>query len=129
MATKPGTACRHPGCPELTRDPSGYCQAHRKQSWRRYSAEHEARRPSARQRGYDKDWERFRAWFLQRNPLCARCRERGRITTAEVVHHIQSIRERPDLRLDPENCMALCRDCHEKIHGRRRKTERRSVLQ
>lgn len=76
---------------------------------------YDTRRPGARQRGYDTKWDKFRAWFLQRpgNQLCAKC---GRL--AEVVHHIIPIEERPDLRLVASNCQALCRACHEKVHGR-----------
>jgi len=115
MTLAPPTACRWPGCPELTRDRSGYCEDHRNKAKRQYDKATDAKRGSARQRGYDRHWERFRAWFLQRRPLCERC---GKL--AEVVHHIQPLDERPDLRLDPANCQALCRDCHEITHGRKR---------
>jgi 5-methylcytosine-specific restriction protein A len=40
------------------------------------------------------------------------------MTLAEVVHHIIPIKERPDLKLVPSNCQALCFPCHEVIHGR-----------
>ena len=123
MALAPGRACRQPGCPELTRDRSGYCEDHRNKAKRQYDKATDAKRGSARQRGYDKRWERFREWFLQQpgNQICHRCLElKGDVVKAELVHHIKPVKDRPDLRLDPANCQALCRDCHEITHGRKR---------
>lgn len=122
MATLPGTACRWPGCPEIVKDPSGYCEEHRRPARRQYDKQTDARRGSARQRGYDSKWEKFRNWFLSQpgNQICHRCLElRGEIVKAKVVHHIELVHERPDLRLHPENCMPVCFQCHEEIHGRR----------
>ena len=50
---------------------------------------------------------------LSREPLCRDCRSAGRLTPARDVHHIVKLRERPDLRLDSDNVMPLCRPCHE----------------
>jgi len=119
MALRPPTACRHPGCPEITRHRSGYCKLHRIEQCKRWRREQEANRPSASKRGYGKDWQRLRNWFIQRHPVCEICKKEGRLTPAEVVHHIKSVKERPDLRLEQENLQALCFDCHEKVHGRK----------
>lgn len=66
-------------------------------------------RPTAQERGYDKAWYRFRFAFLASNPFCSHpaCRER-----ATEVDHIKSVRDRPDLRLDPANCRSLCKPHH-----------------
>lgn len=71
----------------------------------------------ATERGYDTLWDRFRDWFLRQpgNQVCAICKK----NMARVVHHIVPVEERPDLRLEPKNCQALCRECHERLHGRR----------
>lgn len=72
------------------------------------------RRPSAARRGYDAAWRRFRRYHLDViEPLCRFCRERGLIVAAEVVDHIISIEERPDLRLDHNNLRSLCKRCHD----------------
>ena len=115
LAILPGTACRWPGCMGITKDPSGYCDSHRTQARRTWDRHTDQRRGSARERGYDTAWDKFRAWFLQQpgNQLCANC---GAL--ADTVHHIIPVADRPDLRLVVNNCQALCRDCHEKIHGR-----------
>jgi 5-methylcytosine-specific restriction protein A len=67
----------------------------------------DARRPSARQRGYDADWAKLRADFLGAYPCCARCGNK-----ADVVDHIKTIREAPHRRLDITNLQALCTPCH-----------------
>ncbi len=117
MAQQPGRACRWPGCTAIVH--SGiYCDAHRATGRRQGDRALDARRGSARQRGYNAEWERFRVWFMNQpsEQLCGRCKEHGKVTLATLVHHIIPVRTRPDLRLVASNCMALCRRCHEDIH-------------
>ncbi|WP_238996817.1 HNH endonuclease [Entomobacter blattae] len=51
------------------------------------------------------------------------CQKEGRIKEATEVDHIQTVRNRPDLRLDPRNLRALCKSCHsartmrDQVHG------------
>lgn len=117
MAMAPGRACRFNGCTAIIHSGS-YCDKHKTQGRRSYDKALDERRGSARQRGYDSRWEHFRRWFLQQpgNQLCARCTEHGRTTWADLVHHIKPVRERPDLRLHPDNCMPVCNRCHKIIH-------------
>lgn len=60
---------------------------------------------------------------------CQLCLKDGIYKRAEMVHHINEVRKRPDLALtrefiDPvthekrENLIALCNSCHEKVHDR-----------
>lgn len=118
MAQAPGTACRHRGCTEIVH--GSYCQAHRIEGRRPSDQAADARRGSARERGYDTRWEHFRAWFLNQpgNQVCAVCMSQCRVTPAELVHHILPVKERPDLRLTASNCQSLCRACHEVIHSK-----------
>lgn len=53
--------CRHPRCPSTTRDPSGYCDAHRQESPARRAPD--TRAPASR-RGYGAEWRRIRAEVL-----------------------------------------------------------------
>lgn len=69
-------------------------------------------RPSANARGYDATWQRFRKWFIAHHPLCADCADAGLIERAREVHHVLKLAERPDLRLDQNNCRGLCSTCH-----------------
>ncbi len=67
------------------------------------------RRPSPAERGYDKDWYRFRHTFLLANPKCC---ETGCDRKATEVDHIQSVKDRPDLRLIASNCRPFCKSHH-----------------
>lgn len=118
MATRTRRFCGHPGCRALTAE--RYCPAHAP-----LHAQREDRRGSAQERGYDADWQRARGRYLLLHPLCERHEAKGGVVPATMVHHIIPI-EQGGARLDPENMMALCRDCHEGIHGR--KLERESLL-
>lgn len=69
-------------------------------------------RQSAARRGYDSTWWKVRRAFLSQHPLCEDCQAAGRVRTADQVHHVKKVADRPDLRLDPSNLMSLCRSCH-----------------
>ncbi len=45
--------------------------------------------------------------------LCRRCLEHGRVTSATDSHHIRKMATHPDLHLDADNRVSLCRECHE----------------
>lgn len=58
---------------------------------------------------------------------CAWCREKGKISRAEEVHHVQFVRKHPELALSEyytykgeqhKNLIPLCHDCHDKAHER-----------
>lgn len=66
--------CKTPGCPNLHRNTSGYCD----ECMARYAARHpskktQAPRPTAQERGYDSKWRRFAHRFLLNHPVCAIC--------------------------------------------------------
>jgi len=44
-------------------------------------------RANSSARGYDHRWEKFRASFLARNPLCEYCLARGRVEPATICDH------------------------------------------
>ena len=83
MPTKPKRPCSYPGCPRLT---SGrFCEEHAKQEARRY--EKYDRDPATRRR-YGRAWKRIRERYIAAHPLCEKCREQGKLTPAQEVHHI-----------------------------------------
>ena len=57
-------------------------------------------------------WQKFRAWYRSLHPLCERCEPGGITKASEEVHHVIPLSERPDLGLDEDNDLALCRECH-----------------
>jgi len=117
MTNNPLRPCRKPGCKVLHRNRSGYCDHHAKEDYKRY-AYLDAARESAHNRGYDATWKRLRTMQLNEEPLCRMCKEKGKLTPAVLVDHINSIEERPDLRLDQGNRQSLCRSCHDSKHRR-----------
>jgi 5-methylcytosine-specific restriction protein A len=99
--------CKHSGCPNLTRDPSGYCEDHIEEYRQR-----DHYRGNSRQRGYDNQWERFRLSYLRRHPLCADCEKQGKYIPATEIHHIRKLRDYPALKYEKSNLMGLCHECH-----------------
>lgn len=105
MAASVQRLCAEPGCHELVS--RGRCARHANMPKR------PDLRESAARRGYDATWAKCRAAFLRANPICHDCgaalldqKRRGH------VHHVQKLADRPDLRLDWSNLMALCDSCH-----------------
>jgi 5-methylcytosine-specific restriction enzyme A len=70
-------------------------------------AQVEKQRGTSTQRGYDAAWRAVRKQFLAKNARCVHC---GALATE--ADHIQSIADRPDLRLNWSNLRALCKPCH-----------------
>ena len=74
------------------------------------------------------DWEELRdEVFRDAHYECQHCLKKGKYTRAEMVHHINEVRKRPDLALTREyidpitkearaNLVALCNSCHELEH-------------
>jgi 5-methylcytosine-specific restriction enzyme A len=74
--------------------------------------EQDKHRPNSTIRGYDAAWRAMRRQVLLDEPLCRECFDRGLVAIAVEVHHIRSVRSRPDLRLSRNNLAPLCRSCH-----------------
>ena len=69
-------------------------------------------------------WQRCRAYIMSRDQgLCQDCLKSGRITAAEEVHHIVELTPEnvtdPDVALNENNLISLCRECHRSRHGAR----------
>jgi len=61
-------------------------------------------------------WRKIRALKFANDPLCEVCILEGRVTTTEVIHHIIPIDIDPKLAYEYSNLMAICHECHGKIH-------------
>ena len=57
--------------------------------------------------------------------LCERCKAKGLIVPAEEVHHKVHLTpaniNRPEIALNWENLIALCKDCHMKEHRKEKR--------
>lgn len=98
--------CTYPGCSILVCN-GGRCERHAKQVRR----EVDARRGSARERGYTSAWEKAREAFLRAHSLCAACAPQ--VTPATVVDHIKPARGDRALFWDRSNWQPLCKRCHD----------------
>ena len=64
-----------------------------------------------------KQWRKKRRYILQRDGYrCQICKRYGINTDAKIVHHIQEVEERPDLKFCNDNLISLCPSCHNKQH-------------
>ena len=71
-------------------------------------------------------WQRVRAYVKQRDKyLCQDCLKKGIYKPADEVHHIQPLTpdniEDPEISLNADNLVSLCKDCHEARHTKREK--------
>ncbi len=71
-------------------------------------------------------WKHKRQQILKRDGyMCQICKRYGRIREAAEVHHIQHLEDRPDLALDNDNLISLCRTCHNRQHPEKGRDRRR----
>lgn len=113
MPNLPLKNCTKPGCSTLTAG-GGRCPAHASKARQIYDQQ----RATPDKRGYDFRWQKVRRLKIAINPLCQMCMEDGRYVKADIVHHIQTIEEHPELRLSMDNLLSVCVQHHEKIHNR-----------
>ena len=79
------------------------------------------------------EWIRLRGEVLRLDQCeCQRCKAAGRYRGAGIVHHVQHLRDRPDLALsvwDPETgerqLISVCKRCHEELHPESQRQFRR----
>ena len=78
-------------------------------------------RGSSTKRGYGSRWQKYREHYMAAHPLCVTCEAKGKTVPATVIDHIVEVSGPDDpLFWEAGNHMALCRDCHERKHGRKR---------
>ncbi len=106
MPTKPRQPCRYTQCSNFAVY-RGYCDTHK-------NSVNGSQRQSASQRGYNYKWQRARAAYLKRNPLCVYCSKNGRVTAATVVDHVTPHRGDMILFWQRSNWQALCKECHDR---------------
>ncbi len=108
MRKKPLKICAKAGCNNATR--GRHCELHKKERWKSF----DRTRESSSARGYDSKWYKFRSYYLNNHPLCVFCSAENKLTEATEVDHIQSLKDRPELKYQEQNLRALCKSCHSK---------------
>ena len=65
------------------------------------------------------EWKALReSRFAFAEGLCELCRKKGIVRAAREIHHIVPIEKDWSKRLDYDNLIALCSDCHNQQHLR-----------
>ena len=82
-------------------------------------------RPAGRWRADDPEWRALRAAHLAEEPMCRMCARIGVDRPAQMVDHIEAVREAPERRLDPTNLQSLCWPHHNSKTQRERHAARR----
>lgn len=77
--------------------------------------EAEARRGTARERGYTAAWDRAAATYKRRHPLCLGCEAVAVVAVCEVIDHIIPHQGDPALMWDRANWQPACRWHHDRI--------------
>ncbi|WP_441635126.1 HNH endonuclease signature motif containing protein [Cupriavidus sp. YAF13] len=108
MPARAASICRHAGCGRRIELP-GYCAAHQADArqWDN-TARAKARQSKRALPTNSTAWRRIREGVLRRDPLCAECKKRHRVTAATVVDHIDG----DSTNDDPSNHQGLCASCH-----------------
>lgn len=69
---------------------------------------------------------------------CQIFRRRGKYTRATTVHHVKYVKKHPELALEiwytfkgkrQRNLISLCHDCHEEVHGYRKKDKKEPLTE
>ena len=85
---------------------------------RETNVEYDARRGSARDRGYDARWDAVSVGFRRHNPLCLGCEAVGRVTPTALVDHIIPHKGDRALFWDPANRQPSCGPHHDVVKQR-----------
>jgi hypothetical protein len=75
------------------------------------------RRPgllSAREKGYNSKWDKYRFRFLHHNPKCYTCGQKATV----VDHYVAWKVDKEKYFWNEENFMPLCRGCHNYVTGK-----------
>lgn len=71
-------------------------------------------------------WKHRRLEALERdNYECQECKRNGKYRRGKNVHHIKEVKDSPDLALTLDNLETLCIQCHNEIHDKRLKKDKR----
>ena len=112
MALRALKECKASGCHELTREQNGYCKDHQSLAYKRVTVTK-----------YDKFYW-CNAWRVKRDKInnrykgtCLMCLiEKDEPNEAKAIHHIEEIMQAWNKRLDDNNLIPLCRQCHDIVH-------------
>ena len=106
MPRRPNQPCKHNNCK--------YLVPHGKQYRDEHAKEHIRDVKSTSEKGYTSKWNKARARFLGKHPLCEHCLKKNIYTKAVVVDHVTPHRGDETLFWNENNWQALCKSCHDR---------------
>ncbi len=84
-------------------------------------------------------WKNVRARVLEMDHNeCQRCKAKKMYKKATTVHHVNYVKRHPELALEiwyewygkkKRNLISLCHDCHEAVHGYRKKEGKKPLTE
>lgn len=96
-----------------------YCEEHTQSKVTALNKEYDRQRDPKLKAFYSSSrWQRFRLIVLNKYHWLCQLQHEGCNTTADTVHHIVEVRTDWNKRFEVENCIPVCRSCHEKEHDR-----------
>jgi 5-methylcytosine-specific restriction protein A len=114
----PQRICGAPMCRERVQLPATYCAKHSGLSDKQYNKHVRTNDFNAKYNAFYKSaqWTKTRKAKLMEQPLCEVCANEGRLTRADMVHHIIELRSPNgwEHRLDMNNLESICYSCHNK---------------
>lgn len=109
--------CNNVMCNALVPRRQTYCTKHQQKDTKRLNREYDRKRDPVITAFYkSKRWQRFRLTVLKEYHYL--CQHEGCNDTADTVHHIIEVKNDWSKRFERENCIPVCRSCHEIIHNR-----------
>lgn len=63
-------------------------------------------------------WLSLKEMKLCDQPYCEEHLKKGEYVGATIVHHIEEVKKRPEMRLDMGNLMSVCKSCHSRMHAK-----------
>ncbi|MDR2593010.1 MAG: hypothetical protein LBC59_09475 [Chitinispirillales bacterium] len=120
MPNRPLSPCRKQGCSNLVpQGGTGYCPTHAhvaKADVREgFSALDRKKTPEQKAFYSSTRWTETSLKHRQLEPLCRRCKAKGRVVAAEMVHHnppVDVLLREGKSPFDHQYLESLCNDCH-----------------
>ena len=119
--------CSYHGCTKILSDDKKYCEYHQrivdKQNKERYKEYYNRTKEDESRKAHESFYS-SKAWIILSDIVkkhflgeCVICNARGIKSSDNLVsHHIETLDERDDLKLDEDNIVCVCARCHQKIH-------------
>ena len=115
MPTRPPRLCLTPGCGEIASSGRFRCPACLEKQ-QEDAQKNDRLRGTAAQRGYGYKWQRFRARWIKKHPICEDPYgwHPGEVREVSDIDHIIPHKGNMKLFWDKSNLQGLCSECHKR---------------